>query len=736
MTFSGIPFRARVLVVTCLCGCIVSLFNVSAFAAPTKNTINDPRYFLYTINTFDRSVEAYQTQPGSGTVRHSGHRPTSQFPTTVISHPTDRFLYVASKVIDVIETFEVDAGTGQLTLLKDKTVSVGRAPHLFTLDPLGRFLYVALRAGGVAVYAMHPQDGTLTQVPGSPFAAGNRPRSVAAHPNGHFIYVSNAHSNTISAYRVNRDSGVLTPLSGSPFFAGDDTPNVPPDPMRDKPVEAGAMPFFITMDASGQFLYVANWMGASLSAFRVDGESGAISPLEGSPFTTCFDPFSAEAHPTEGYLYVTCREPHIVTGYRINLASGQLEPLPGSPVKTHGEFPTAIQFEPEGKLAFVTNYHTNTIAVYNFDVNTGALHFNELIQTRLGPREMALIKKPESTPRQVVPYYLAMTSQNVLALYSNERPNEGTRPNADNKIATAIVGKTPSAMASHPTHPIVYITNQADNTVSAFHIETETKQLTPLPGSPYAVGKSPVAIAVDTNGWYLYVVNQGSDNLSVFALNHLSGVPTEIPLSPLPVGKQPSSIAIDNAARFAYVTNKGSDTLSVFRYWTAISPIIDNRIRYDILPKTGKKPVSVAVDHAGIFLYVANADSKNVSIFEIHDRSGHLRETVSSPIPLEGSPVAVATHPERAFTYIASKNPGSVSVYRRQDLMGAVEKIQVKALTGFEPVQLHLDSAGRDLFVVTKTGLLRCPLDPAIGKLNSCIAERTNIIPAAVSTLQ
>ncbi|MEE8379948.1 MAG: hypothetical protein V3R49_06205, partial [Gammaproteobacteria bacterium] len=119
----------------------------------------------------------------------------------------------------------------------------------------------------------------------------------------------------------------------------------------------------------------------------------------------------------------------------------------------------------------------------------------------------------------------------------------------------------------------------------------------------------------------------------------------------------------------------------------------------------------------------------------IHNRSGHLRETAASPLQLKGSPVAVVTHPERAVTYVASKNPGNIQVYHRQDLAGTVAAIQSRVISTSEPVQLHLDSSGRDLFVVTKTGLMKCPLEPSTGKITSCAAERVGGIPTAVSTI-
>jgi hypothetical protein len=68
----------------------------------------------------------------------------------------------------------------------------------------------------------------LTQVPGSPYAAGTVPNTVAVDPSGKFVYVANECAvdfcasgiGSVSAYAINSASGALTPVIGSPFAAG------------------------------------------------------------------------------------------------------------------------------------------------------------------------------------------------------------------------------------------------------------------------------------------------------------------------------------------------------------------------------------------------------------------------------------------------------------------------------------------------------------------------------------
>ena len=92
----------------------------------------------------------------------------------------------------------------------------------FLAAPLrAQFVYVAnLADNTVSACSIDHKTGTLTPVPGSPFATGIGPVSVAVDPRAEFAYVANGDSNTVSAYSIDRKTGALTPVAGSPFAPG------------------------------------------------------------------------------------------------------------------------------------------------------------------------------------------------------------------------------------------------------------------------------------------------------------------------------------------------------------------------------------------------------------------------------------------------------------------------------------------------------------------------------------
>jgi len=93
------------------------------------------------------------------------------------------------------------------------------ALSLFAAPLHAQFAYVAnFGSDTVSAYSIGAH-GALTPVPGSPFAAGSLPDSVAVDPTGKFAYVVNADDGTVSAYSIGAN-GALKAVPGSPFAAG------------------------------------------------------------------------------------------------------------------------------------------------------------------------------------------------------------------------------------------------------------------------------------------------------------------------------------------------------------------------------------------------------------------------------------------------------------------------------------------------------------------------------------
>jgi 6-phosphogluconolactonase len=108
--------------------------------------------------------------------------------------------------------------------------------------------------GHVAAFAIDLNTGGLTPVPGSPFAVGTSPGTLAEDSDNH-LFVMNAGDHTVSAFSIG-SNGVLTAI-GAPVAAGTATGGIallPP------------------------YLYVADTNASSILTLHIDATTGALTP--------------------------------------------------------------------------------------------------------------------------------------------------------------------------------------------------------------------------------------------------------------------------------------------------------------------------------------------------------------------------------------------------------------------------------------------------------------------------
>jgi DNA-binding beta-propeller fold protein YncE len=145
-------------------------------------------------------------------------------------------------------------------------------------------------------------------------------------------YVTNLRSNNASAYTVDATTGALTPVPSSPFAAGLD-------------------PAGVAVDPTGQFAYVSNCGNESLgrqasspgnvSAYTIDATTGALSPINGSPFAAGTTALSVTVDPTGQFVYLTNRDSNNVSAFTIDSTTGALTPVAGAPFPA-GANPLAV----------------------------------------------------------------------------------------------------------------------------------------------------------------------------------------------------------------------------------------------------------------------------------------------------------------------------------------------------------------------------------------------------------
>src|SRR5260370_1345284 len=80
------------------------------------------------------------------------------------------------------------------------------------------------------------------------------------------------------------------------------------------------------------FAYVANFRSGDVSAYTIDGATGALMEVDGSPFPAGSGPWSVTVDPTAQFAYVATGGSHNVSAYSIHRTTRALTEIDGPPV--------------------------------------------------------------------------------------------------------------------------------------------------------------------------------------------------------------------------------------------------------------------------------------------------------------------------------------------------------------------------------------------------------------------
>jgi YVTN family beta-propeller protein len=198
------------------------------------------------------------------------------------------------------------------------------------------------------------------------------------------------------------------------------------------------------------------------------------------------------------------------------------------------------------------------------------------------------------------------------------------------------------------------------------------------------VGHDPVAVAASPTRNEVYVVNSGAEgangSISVIDAEHNAVVAT------IPVHRQPVSIDLDSAGRFAYVANSVSNSVSV----------VDLEARREISQiGTGEEPVAARIAPNGKTLVVANRRGNSATLI---DPASERVRTVFEGCP-GAAGVVVLPDSSKAFIPCSAGHQVMVIALARADAHPAEpDRLETLMDVGRAPVDLALKPDGGELF--------------------------------------
>ncbi len=352
-------------------------------------TLKVPR-FAYVANGTSNTVSIYTVDGTTGALRHNGYV-AATIPISVTVDPSGKFAYVANYTASgTVSAYAINQTTGALAAVAGAgngttgtnasgVIAAGTDPCSVTVDPSGKFAYVAnIGSDNVSVYTINQTTGALTA--GTAVAAGTLPTGVTVDPSSKFAYVSNRASGNVSVYTINQSTGALAAVVGT----GNGTTGTNASGV----IAAGTAPSFVTVDPLGKFAYVANLNSNDVSAYTINQTTGALTAV-GTAVAAGTNPYSVTVDPSGKFAYVANYTSSTVSQYTISPSTGALVAMTPATVAA-GTNPYSVTVDPSGQFAYVANNTANTVSVYTIDPATGALTLSRTISTQKAPYSIAI----------------------------------------------------------------------------------------------------------------------------------------------------------------------------------------------------------------------------------------------------------------------------------------------------------------------------------------------------------
>jgi 6-phosphogluconolactonase (cycloisomerase 2 family) len=171
---------------------------------------------------------------------------------------------------------------GALTAVANSPYEAGVRPSALATDPVDRFVYVTDFADNELIgYTVQSGDSLDFMVNG-PFKTGNEPTAVTIDPRGIYIYLTNSLDSTVSTYTISLPTG--TPSGGAVTASSSNSTDTEPVAVIVEP-------------SLGRYVYTANYLGNTVSGFRLNPNTGTISATQATPYPTGANPTALAAVP-------------------------------------------------------------------------------------------------------------------------------------------------------------------------------------------------------------------------------------------------------------------------------------------------------------------------------------------------------------------------------------------------------------------------------------------------------
>jgi len=329
-----------------------------------------------------------------------------------------------------------------------------------------------------------------------------------------------------------------------------------------------------------KFLFVVNYLDASISSFRAEPLTGQLTEVLGSPFPAGPAMQGIALSPNGNYLYASGQS---VFAYRVDAKTGSLTQIASYPLGTNVG---RLILTPDGKFIYAMGN-----GIFGFSINSG---------------DGTLTSIPGSPLFPSISFAGGAVTPDSRYLYTPTLIPDGVNAYQIQPDGTLFFvpgspyfdPNSPTDSALDPSGRYLYIANYGGG-ISGFAVNPADGTLTTLPNSPYSTGgNAPNSIAASPDGRAVIVDNQAEGttaSLCIQSDGSLSLIGT-----PQPAGSNPGGVTVDPTNEFVYTSATTSSNVSAYR----LDP---KSLALQIVPgaqwPTGNDPYAMAVLAGSEFPY-------------------------------------------------------------------------------------------------------------------------------------
>lgn len=301
-----------------------------------------------------------------------------------------------------------------------------------------------------------------------------------------YAYVGNATTGTLAGFPV--PTATFTTLTGTSYTLG-------------------TTPTALAATPSGAFLYVATLAG-SIFVYTI-GTNGALTIGNGgSPVVQALYPTWMTIDPSGNWLFVVSKSSPQLLIFQINTSTGVITQTSQGTVPLNSGNPTQVYVTPNNQYVYIGLGPGGTDG-FTFNSSTGAVSGQIHLAPLNGASDNTFAADNDSA-------YLfvgeAGSGIRSLAIGTGGSLKEVTGSPFASQLG-------PQAIVVDPTNTYVYVANRTANVITGYTLGTGGT-LTPLSSSPFSTGSTPNAMSLDSTGKYLFVVNSGgSPDMQVFSFD-------------------------------------------------------------------------------------------------------------------------------------------------------------------------------------------------------------------------